>query len=84
MKVQNFQNAKNRLAYAYILTPAGIKSQKGANYYILRRKQAEYEALQRDIKALEEGLAGVTLWVAVTRLTTGCNPARMIMGPHQC
>ena len=58
VKVQNFQNAKNKLAYAYILTPAGINLKKELTITFLRRKQAEYEALQRDIKALEEDLAG--------------------------
>ena len=57
VKAQNFKNAQNKLAYAYILTPAGINLKKELTIAFLRRKQAEYEALQREIKALEEELA---------------------------
>ena len=57
VKAQNFRNAQNKLAYAYILTPAGINLKKELTIAFLRRKQAEYEALQQEIKALEEDLA---------------------------
>ena len=57
VKAQNFKNAQNKLAYAYILTPAGINLKKELTVAFLRRKQAEYEALQQEIKALEEDLA---------------------------
>ena len=46
MKAKNFRNAQNKMAYAYILTPSGM-SQKNLPSH-LKRKQAEYEALQRD------------------------------------
>ena len=57
VKAQNFKNAQNKLAYAYILTPAGINLKKELTIAFLRRKQAEYEVLQQEIKALEEDLA---------------------------
>ena len=57
VKAQNFKNAKNKLAYAYILTPTGINLKKELTIRFLRRKQAEYKALQEEIKALEEELA---------------------------
>ena len=57
VKAQNFKNAQNKLAYAYILTPSGIALKKDLTIAFLRRKQAEYEALQQEIKALEEDLA---------------------------
>lgn len=57
VKAQNFKNAQNKLAYAYILTPAGISLKKELTIAFLRRKQEEYEALQQEIKALEEDLA---------------------------
>lgn len=56
VKAQNFKNAQNKLAYAYILTPSGINLKKELTVAFLRRKQAEYEALQREIKALKEDL----------------------------
>lgn len=57
VKAQNFKNAQNKLAYAYILTPSGINLKKELTIAFLRRKQEEYEALQQEIKALEEDLA---------------------------
>lgn len=57
VKAQNFKNAKNKLAYAYILTPSGIKLKKELTVTFLKRKQAEYAVLQEEIKMLEEDLA---------------------------
>jgi EPS-associated MarR family transcriptional regulator len=57
VKVKNFKNAQNKLAYAYILTPSGINLKKELSLAFLKRKQAEYEALQKEIKALEKDLA---------------------------
>jgi len=57
VKAQNFKNAQNKLAYAYILTPSGINLKKELTIAFLRRKQAEYEVLQQEIKALEKDLA---------------------------
>ena len=57
MKARNFKNAQNKLAYAYILTPSGINLKKELTLAFLKRKQEEYEALQQEIKALEEDLA---------------------------
>lgn len=57
VKAQNFKNAQNKLAYAYILTPSGINLKRELTMAFLRRKQAQYEALQREIRALEEDLA---------------------------
>ena len=57
VKAQNFKNAQNKLAYAYILTPTGMNLKKELTLAFLVRKQAEYEKLQREIKELEEDLA---------------------------
>lgn len=57
VKVRNFKNTQNKLAYAYILTPSGIRLKKELTLAFLKRKQAEYEALQKEIKVLEEDLA---------------------------
>ena len=43
VKAENFKNAQNKLAYAYILTPAGINLKKELTMAFLRRKQVEYE-----------------------------------------
>lgn len=57
VKAKNFKNAHNKLAYAYILTPSGMKLKKKLTLAFLRRKQAEYEVLQREIKVLQQELA---------------------------
>ena len=57
VKARNFKNAQSKLAYAYILTPSGINLKKELTLAFLKRKQAEYEALQKEIKALEKDLA---------------------------
>ena len=57
VKARNFKNAQNKLAYAYILTPSGVNLKKELTLAFLKRKQAEYEALQKEIKALEDDLA---------------------------
>ena len=56
VKARNFKNAKNKLAYAYILTPAGINLKKELTLTFLKRKQAEYDALQKEIWDLEQDL----------------------------
>ena len=56
VKARNFKNAQNKLAYAYVLTPSGINLKKELTLAFLKRKQAEYEALQKEIKALEKDL----------------------------
>jgi len=57
VKARNFRNTQNKLAYAYILTPSGMSLKKELTLAFLKRKQAEYEALQKEIKSLEEDLA---------------------------
>ena len=58
VKIQNFQDNKNKLAYAYLLTPKGIyeKSKLAANF--LKRKMKEYEALKSEIEALQAEVNG--------------------------
>lgn len=57
VKVKNFRNAQNKLAYAYVLTPSGLKLKKELAVAFLKCKQAEYEALQKEIRALKKDLA---------------------------
>ena len=60
VKLGNFANSKHHLRYAYLLTPAGIAQKASMTSNFLRRKVAEYEALQKEIAALraEIGEAG--------------------------
>ncbi|MDC0063078.1 MarR family EPS-associated transcriptional regulator [Candidatus Puniceispirillum sp.] len=56
VKTRNFKNAHNKLAYAYILTPSGIRIKKDLTLAFLKRKQAEYDALEKEIRELEQDL----------------------------
>lgn len=56
VKAKNFKNVKRKLAYAYILTPSGIALKKELTLAFLKRKKTEYDALQKEIKALEKDL----------------------------
>ena len=53
VKMQNFSQSKNKLRYAYLLTPAGVAEKSKLTAEFLKRKVAEYETLQAEIKALK-------------------------------
>jgi EPS-associated MarR family transcriptional regulator len=53
VKMQNFRQSKNKLRYAYLLTPAGVAEKSKLTMKFLRRKLAEYETLQAEIEALK-------------------------------
>ena len=52
VKVQNFKRNDNKLAYAYLLTPAGLGAKLALTRSFLARKEAEFKALQATISAL--------------------------------
>lgn len=52
VKVRNFRNSKNKLAYAYVLTPSGVAAKAALSGRFLKRKMAEYEALRQEIEEL--------------------------------
>ena len=56
IKMQNFRQSKNKLRYAYLLTPAGVAEKSKLTAEFLRRKVAEYETLQAEIEALKSEL----------------------------
>jgi EPS-associated MarR family transcriptional regulator len=56
VKAQNFKNAQNKIAYAYILTPSGLVLKKELAISFLKRKQVEYIALQKEIELLKDDL----------------------------
>lgn len=53
VKMQNFSQSKNKLRYAYLLTPAGVAEKSKLTTEFLKRKVAEYETLQVEIEALK-------------------------------
>lgn len=53
VKMQNFSQSKSKLRYVYLLTPTGISEKSKLTAKFMRRKVAEYEALQIEIEALK-------------------------------
>lgn len=56
IKVQNFRSSDNKLAYTYLLTPAGIAEKANLTARFLKRKVSEYEALNQEIEQLRQEL----------------------------
>lgn len=54
VKANNFRNNRNKLAYAYLLTPKGIEEKVRLTSRFLKRKIAEYEALKAEIEQLRQ------------------------------
>jgi len=54
VKASNFRRSDNKLAYAYVLTPAGIEEKSRLTKAFLQRKLVEFEVLQREIAALRQ------------------------------
>ncbi|MCC6544188.1 MAG: MarR family EPS-associated transcriptional regulator [Nitrospirae bacterium] len=54
VRAKRFKNSKNKAAYMYILTPAGIKSRVQLSRDFLKRKLDEYEMLKMEIEELKK------------------------------
>jgi EPS-associated MarR family transcriptional regulator len=54
IKVQNFKSSKRKLAYAYLLTPAGIAEKAALTQRFLKRKMEEYDVLRAEIEQLKK------------------------------
>lgn len=52
VKANNFRRSDNKLAYAYVLTPAGIDEKAKLATAFLQRKIVEFELIQREIDEL--------------------------------
>lgn len=52
VKAVNFRNSRNKAAYIYQLTPAGISAKVRVTRRFLARKVAEYETLQAEVAQL--------------------------------
>lgn len=52
VKANNFKRSDNKLAYAYVLTPAGLEEKSRLTRDFLQRKLSEFESLQEEIEAL--------------------------------
>ncbi len=56
VKLGNFGRNPNKRQYAYILTPAGLEEKTRITLAFLKRKEAEFQAIQREIEALKSDL----------------------------
>ena len=54
VKVNNFRQSDNKLAYAYLLTPRGLEEKASVTIAFLQAKLAEYARLEREIAELRE------------------------------
>ena len=59
VKLNNFIGSRNKLGYAYVLTPIGIAEKAAITFRFLVRKQRECSALQAEIQALRAGVETV-------------------------
>ena len=55
--MQNFSRSNNKLRYAYLLTPVGVAQKSKLTAEFMKRKVAEYEALQLEIESLRSEIS---------------------------
>ena len=53
VKVNNFRNSQNKLAYVYVLTPRGVEQKARMTLEFLQVKVREYERLRAEIEELK-------------------------------
>jgi EPS-associated MarR family transcriptional regulator len=53
VKASNFRRSDNKMAYAYVLTPAGLEEKSRLTKIFLQRKIVEFALLQHEIEALK-------------------------------
>jgi EPS-associated MarR family transcriptional regulator len=53
LKINNFRNSENKLAYAYLLTPRGVDEKARITVQFLKNKMREYERLKSEIEELQ-------------------------------
>lgn len=52
IKLSNFKASKNKLGYVYVLTPEGIAHRAQLAAGFIKRKMAEFEAIQAELEQL--------------------------------
>jgi EPS-associated MarR family transcriptional regulator len=56
VKAGNFRRSDHKLAYAYVLTPSGLREKLRLTHAFLARKEAEFIALEATIASLKSEL----------------------------
>jgi EPS-associated MarR family transcriptional regulator len=59
VKMRNFRRSDNKLAYAYLLTPSGIREKARLTVLFLKRKEREYVQLRTEISQLKAEVAAL-------------------------
>ena len=59
VKLKKFRGSKNKLAYAYVLTPAGIVEKAAITARFLAHKRCEYFELQAEFEALRAEVTSI-------------------------
>ena len=59
VKARNFRNSDNKLGYAYILTPSGMRRKANLAVRFLEQRRREFEELKREIVILDAEIDGV-------------------------
>jgi len=54
IKVQNFNRNKNKLGYAYLLTPKGISEKTKLTINFMKLKMKEYDELAQELKRIKK------------------------------
>lgn len=55
VKARNFKNNRNKLSYAYLLTPQGIQEKARLTFRFYEKKKKEYEELKAEIEKMQAG-----------------------------
>jgi len=58
VKARNFRRSGNKLAYAYVLTPSGMREKLRLTRAFLSRKESEFEEIRQMIATLKGELSG--------------------------
>lgn len=58
VKASNFKSSRDKMAYAYVLTPKGLEEKIRVTYQFYKRTEVEYEMLRQEILELEGSRVG--------------------------
>ena len=50
IKIKNFKNSKDKINYAYLLTPKGFAHKSKMAYFFMKQKLREYEDLKKELE----------------------------------
>jgi MarR family transcriptional regulator, temperature-dependent positive regulator of motility len=53
IKIKNFQKNRNKIGFAYILTPKGVSQKTKLTINFMNRKMEEYDELKSEIEEIE-------------------------------